>query len=175
MVTLKGDYIYLRALELEDLDYLYEIENNEEFWELSATQVPFSKYILRQYLENAHKDIYEVKQLRLVICTKADEVIGLIDLFDFDPTHKRAGVGILILDKKNRKQGYGAEALRLLIAYGQTYLQLHQLYANISPDNMASISLFEKNGFTKSAVKKDWNLVKGIYKDELLYQFIYVH
>jgi len=89
MVTLRGDYIYLRALELEDLDYLYEIENNEEFWELSATQVPFSKYMLRQYLENAHKDIYEVKQLRLVICNKADEVIGLIHLFDFEPTHKK--------------------------------------------------------------------------------------
>ena len=93
MLSLQGEIINLRALEPEDLELLFNIENNKEFWEISTTITPYSKFILRQYLENSHRDIYDVKQLRLVICKAADnEPVGLIDLFDFDPRHKRAAI-----------------------------------------------------------------------------------
>jgi diamine N-acetyltransferase len=68
MVTLQGKNIYLRALEPEDLEFVYAIENDESIWEVSNTQTPYSRFLIRQYLENAHQDIYEAKQLRLVIC-----------------------------------------------------------------------------------------------------------
>ena len=97
MTTLKGNNIYLRALEPEDLEFIYKIENNESVWEVSNTQTPYSRFLIRQYLENAHQDIYEAKQLRLAICLNDTfEAVGLIDLFDFDPRNNRAGVGILI-------------------------------------------------------------------------------
>lgn len=172
MVTLSGTNIDLRALEPEDLDFIYYIENNETFWELSTTQTPYSKFLIRQYLENAHRDIYEVKQLRLAICGKDEALLGLIDLFDFDPVHRRAGIGILIAEKEDRGKGYGKEALKLLIAYAFTHLNLHQLYANISAENINSQHLFEACGFEKIGVKKDWTFVSGTYKDELLYQII---
>ncbi len=175
MLTLKGEYIYLRALEPEDLDFIYTIENDEQVWEMSATQTPYSRFLIKQYLENAHKDIYEVKQLRLVICSIDHAALGLIDLFDFNPAHHRAGVGILIAEKEYRGKGYGREALQLMINYGATHLRLHQLYANISEDNETSIKLFENQGFKRIGVKKEWNLVNNIYKDEFLYQLIYVH
>src|SRR5690606_42152189 len=91
MLTLKGEHLYLRALEPDDLAFVLSLENDENFWEISHTQTPFSKYIIEQYLENVHKDIYEAKQLRLVICKLSGEAVGLIDLFDFDFKHKRAG------------------------------------------------------------------------------------
>ena len=94
MVTLKGEHIFLRALEPDDLDFIYEIENNQDIWEMSNTITPYSKFLIKQYLENAHKDIFEVKQLRLVISTYDDDAIGLIDIFDFDFHNKRAGIGI---------------------------------------------------------------------------------
>ncbi|WP_378172876.1 GNAT family N-acetyltransferase [Aquimarina sp. SS2-1] len=175
MLTLKGEHIYLRALEPEDLDFIYLIENDERIWEMSSTQTPYSRFLIKQYLENAHLDIYDAKQLRLVICSYDDESLGLIDLFDFNPTHNRAGVGILIVETEYRGRGYGKEALSLLKNYGKTHLRLHQLYANVAEDNIASIKLFEKEGFKKIGTKKDWNLVNGNYKDELLYQLIYVH
>lgn len=175
MVTLKGENIYLRALEPEDLDFVYFIENDEQIWEMSSTQTPYSRFLIKQYLEHSYKDIYEVKQLRLVICSNDHATLGLIDLFDFSPAHNRAGIGILIAEKENRGSGYGAEALQLVVNYGFTHLNLHQLYANISEDNIISIKLFENQGFNKVGVKKDWNLVKGTYKDEFLYQLIYVH
>lgn len=175
MVTLTGVHIYLRALEPEDLEFIYQVENDERVWEVSATQTPYSKFLIKQYLENAHQDIYEAKQLRLAICTTKNEVIGLIDLYDFNPTHRRAGVGILILDEVERGKGYGTEALKLLIKYGKTHLHLHQMHAAIAEDNKISEDLFLKAGFKFIGQRKDWTIVNGTFKNENLYQHIYVH
>jgi len=173
MVTLNGKHIYLRALEPEDLDFIYTIENDESFWEISNTQTPYSRYLIKQYLEYAHKDIYEVKQLRLVICDFNDEQIGMIDFFEFDFKNKRAGIGILIKDSENREKGYGREALKLLVNYGFKHLNLHQVYCNISEGNEASIKLFKSQGFEEIGLKKDWNYSKGSFKSEYLFQRIY--
>ncbi len=172
MLTLKGNHVYLRALEPEDLDFIYSIENDETIWEISNTITPYSRFLIKQYLEQAHKDIYEVKQLRLVICTNEDLSIGMIDLFDFDVKNKRAGIGILIKANKDREQGYGKEALKLLANYCFNHLDLHQLYCNISEDNEASLKLFSNQGFQKIGLKADWNLVNGNYKNEYLFQLI---
>jgi diamine N-acetyltransferase len=173
MITLKGTNIYLRALEPEDLEFVYAIENNESVWEVSNTQTPYSRFLINQYLENAHQDIYEAKQLRLAICLNdSQEAIGLIDLFDFDPKNNRAGVGLVIADLSSRNKGIGSEALELVINYSFQQLQLHQLYANIGSDNEISLQLFTKFGFQKIGIKKDWIKVNNRFKDELFFQLI---
>ena len=171
MAHLIGKNISLRALEATDLDFLFSVENNEDFWEVSGTQTPYSKYILQKYLENAQQDIYEAKQYRFVICNIQNTPVGMIDLFDFNPQHQRVGVGILILPEY-QKRGYASEALNLLIDYAFFHLNVHQIYANITSDNTNSIALFEKAKFKKVGVKKDWTFVKENYKDEILYQLI---
>ena len=172
MEYLKGKNSNLRALEPEDLEFLYTIENNESFWEISHTQTPFSKYLLKQYLENTHLDIFEAKQVRLLIEEKTTKTqIGLIDLFDFNPQHKRAGIGILI-HPDFQKNGFASEALSILIDYAFKHLNLHQLYANITANNSKSISLFTKHKFKKVGIKKDWILSEGKFKDEILFQLI---
>lgn len=173
MQKLKGKNISLRALEPEDLQFLFDIENNEDFWEVSHTQTPFSKFVLKQYLENAHLDIYEAKQLRLIIENNTSKAqIGTIDLFDFNPQHKRAGIGILI-HPKHQQQGFASEAIGLLINYSFSILQLHQLYANITTDNDSSLQLFIKHNFKQIGIKKDWLLNQGTYKDEITFQLIH--
>ncbi|MFV8344981.1 GNAT family N-acetyltransferase [Flavobacterium sp. ZB4P13] len=173
MKTLKGENIYIRALEPNDLEFVYAIENDQSIWEVSNTHTPYSRFLVKQYLENAHQDIYEAKQLRLAICQDKDfPALGLIDLFDFDPKNNRAGVGIVIQDNENRKQNIGSEALGLLIEYAFCNLNLHQLYANIGTENEASKALFTKFGFEMIGVKKDWTFVNGIYKDEAIFQLI---
>lgn len=173
MKTLKGDNIYIRALEPNDLEFVYAIENDQSIWEVSNTHTPYSRFLVKQYLENAHQDIYEAKQLRLAICQDQDfPALGLIDLFDFDPKNNRAGVGIVIQNNENRKQNIGSEALGLLIEYAFYNLNLHQLYANIGAENEASKALFTKFGFEIIGVKKDWTFINGIYKDEAIFQLI---
>lgn len=172
MLTLTGKKVYLRALEPEDLDFVHKIENTEDFWEVSATQTPYSKFLIRQYLENAHRDIYDIKQLRLVISTKRHRAVGLIDVFDLEPKDRRAAIGILIANKKDRQKGYGSESLSLLCDYCFKHLGLHQVYANVGAENRESRRVFENNGFRKVGLKKDWSLHNGEFKDEFLYQLI---
>lgn len=172
MITLKGKHIYLRALEPEDLDFVFEVENDENIWELSNTQTPYSKFLIKKYLKNAQQDIYEAKQLRLAISDYDEKTLGLIDVFDFDPKNKRAGIGIVITDINKRKKGLGKEALGLLINYCFNQLNLHQLYCNVSEENIKSLNLFEGKGFTKIGLKKDWNFTNEGFKDECLLQLI---
>jgi diamine N-acetyltransferase len=174
MKTLKGTSVELRALEPEDLEFVYAIENDESVWEISQTQTPYSRFLIKQYLENAQQDIFEAKQLRLAICkTGQFEPIGLIDLFEFDPKNKRAGVGILISNSQERNKGFASESLELLTQYCKLHLGLHQLFANIDPQNSQSIRLFENHDFQLIGIKKDWNLNHGVYQDECLYQLIF--
>ena len=172
MINLKGKHIYLRALEPSDLDFIYEVENDQNLWEISNTITPYSKFLIQQYLANAHKDIFEAKQLRLVICDNDDGCMGLIDLFDFDFINKRAGIGLLIKDESQRHKGYGNESLELLINYSKQHLNLHQLYCNVSEDNTNSLKLFKKNGFEVIGLKKDWNYIDGTFKNEYSLQRI---
>jgi len=172
MVTLKGARVYLRALEPEDLDFIHDIENDETVWDISHTNTPYSKFILQQYLENAHRDIYEVKQLRLVICGNNSRTLGLIDIFEYDVKNKRAGIGVLIKEVENRERGFASEALELLVNYCESHLDMHQLYCNISEVNTQSMKLFQNNGFEIVGLKKDWNFIKGAFKNEYLLQRI---
>lgn len=170
---IKSEHIYFRALESSDLDLLYECENDQSVWKISNTQTPFSRDILTQYLEIAHQDIYTTKQLRLLICLNTTrEVIGTVDLFEFDPAHARVGVGILVFEKF-RNNGFAFEAIQLLKQYAFDVLLVKQLYCNIAASNEKSIALFEKCSFEKIGIKKQWNKVSfNLFEDELMYQFI---
>lgn len=170
---IKSEHIYFRALEPGDVDLLYHCENDQSVWKVSNTQTPFSKDTLSRYLEVAHQDIYTTKQLRLLICLNStNEVIGSIDLFEFDPLHARVGVGILIFEKF-RSNGYAYEAIELLKQYTFDILLVNQLYCNIAASNNKSIALFEKCDFEKIGIKKQWNKIAiNSFEDELMYQFI---
>lgn len=170
---MKYQEIRLRALEPEDLELLYEWENNHSYWQISNTLTPYSKFTLKRYLKNSHKSIYEAGQLRLMIDHVADNItIGTIDIFDFDPFHKRAGVGILIANEAYRRKGYASMALRCLIDYCFNTLQLHQLFCNILANNCESIDLFRKVGFIEAGIKKDWVRTTGGYIDEHFFQLV---
>jgi len=169
---LKDDSIVLRALEPEDIGLLYEWENNEEIWTISHTITPFSKHILARYIQNSDKDLYETRQLRLMITTRKGDTVGAIDLFDFDPYHSRVGIGILVHKPEERSKGYATSALRLIIGYCFEKLRLHQIYANILTDNNLSIKLFRKAGFEVTGTKKEWIREGGLWKDEYLMQLV---
>jgi diamine N-acetyltransferase len=165
--------IRLRALEPEDLELLYTWENNDANWVYSNTVSPFSRFTLKRYIENSHKNIYETGQLRLMIDHIEDKkTIGTIDLFEFDPFHKRAGIGILIADESYRRKGFAAMALTCLIKYCFKTLQLHQLYCNILANNTVSIELFKKQGFIEIGRKKDWILTDKGYLDEYIFYLL---
>jgi diamine N-acetyltransferase len=162
MKTLENYNIRLRSLEPEDIDFLYQTENFENYWEISNTITPYSKYILEQYIKNSHQDIFTTKQVRFVIEHKENKtIIGLIDLFDYDPIHLRAGIGIIIKQNEQRKS-YAYNAVKLLIAYSFNILKLNQLYCNVATDNEAGLNLFQKLNFKITGKKEQW--INGMTK-----------
>lgn len=174
---LENGVVKLRAPEPNDIETLYTWENNMEIWTVSNTITPFSRFVLKKYIETAHLDIWETKQLRLIIEAKNQSSlmnfpVGLIDLFDFDPYHQRAGLGILIANKENRQKGYASEALSLLIRYSFEVIQLNQLYCNIAANNTVSLQLFENKGFEKVGVKKSWLKTREGWEDEVMLQLL---
>lgn len=173
MARLKGEHILLRAPEPEDLDILYLWENDPEVWHVSNTLTPFSRYTLKNYIENSHLDIYQARQLRLMIeLTETHDTIGTIDLFDFDPFHNRAGIGILIGDVTQRKKGFAGEALDVVIKYSFNILNLHQLYCGIGADNTSSITLFQSRNFVQCGERKEWLKTDSGWQSEFLFQLI---
>lgn len=173
----ENDILKLRAPEPSDLDFLYTWENDADIWLAGTTFTPFSKHVLLKYIETAQMDIFETKQLRLMIDLKPENyrTIGIIDLFDFDAFHHRAGVGILIGKTTDRRKGYANKALQMLIKYCFELLGIHQLFCNIGADNNASLNLFKKQGFKIIGLKKEWIRRNNSYVDEYLLQLINIY
>lgn len=159
-MLLQDDRIRLRAMEPEDLEAMYRWENDASLWHLGDTTRPFSREALREFIEGSSQDIFAARQVRLIIETIGEptqvEAIGCADLFAFDPLNRRAGVGILIYDPSQRRQGYASTALRLTAEYAFGRLDMRQLWAEIPISNTASLRLFERAGFSGTAIKKAW-------------------
>ena len=170
---MRGNKILLRALEPSDAEYIYRSENDSSIWRLSNTMTPISKFIIDEYIASSYNDIYSTKQLRLIIeLTESKKVIGSIDLFDFDPINRRAGIGILIGDKSEQKKGYASESLKILIDYSFNTLNLHQLYCHITTDNDSSINLFKQHDFQLAGKNVDWIFTGKNWLDAYFLQLI---
>ncbi len=161
----------LRAVEPMDIDLMYGAENDLHNWSVSGTISPFSKYILERFIETQHSDIFVSRQMRLMVENLNAEVVGMVDLFDFDPYNHRIGVGILIFDSY-RTQGYGADSLMVTERYCREKLQIHQIWCDVDSENIASLKLFGKLAYQEVGRKVDWQFRDGEYHDEILLQKI---
>ncbi len=174
LMLLQDELICLRAVEPEDLEVVFQIENNSALWNIGSSTVPYSRFAIRQYIESNSNDIYADRQLRLMVELKADHrVVGCADLTNFDPQHHRAEIGIVVLAGE-RGTGIGTRILSLLCRYAFDFLHLHQLYAIVPADNEASLKMFTHCGFDTRLLLKEWLCAedeKGIvYRDAVMIQ-----
>lgn len=168
-----GNSIILRAMEPEDVDAIYRWENDPSVWVCSASHQPFSRQALSRFIEeNSGADIYSCRQLRLM-AEMEGVAVGCVDLYDFDPYHKRAGVGIIV-DSQYRRQGLGLQTLEALDAFAAEHLQLHLLHCTIAENNDASVALFEKAGYCRRGRLTQWIYNKGAWIDAYFYQKVLV-
>lgn len=169
-MKLSNGNISLRALEPDDVELLYRWENDSTVWKVSNTHTPVSKFILASYIKSADKDIWECKELRLIIEDEQNIPVGTIELFDFEPYHNRLGVGIIIFEENMRQKGIASAALNLIMEYALNGLGIFQVFANVSACNIASLKLFEKMGFELIGIKKKWLRTSTGFEDEHLFQ-----
>ena len=166
----ENDKIRLRALEPEDLDRLYLWENNPLLWDVGNTRNPYSRFILKQYILQSDKDIYENKQLRLMmVSTETGETVGTVDLFDLDIHHSRVALGLFV-DPTFQGKGYARASLHVVEDYVFNFLKINQLYCHISETNTASRLLFEKEGYETNGILKNWIRTVDGYENIILFQ-----
>ena len=171
-MNIEGGLCRLRALEPEDLDAMYGWENDTDVWRASGTVAPFSRHVLSRLIDEQQFDIYATRQMRLVIEDIASaEVVGAVDLFEFDPQNLRAGVGIIITPP-HRRTGLALDALHTLEKYTRNTLHLHQLWCSMADDNHASRQLFLKAGYEECGCRREWFITPDGYADEVLMQKI---
>ena len=161
--------VTLRAIEPEDLDLLYQIENDQALWQVGTTNVPYSRYTLHDYIATSSDDIYADRQVRMIIENAKHQTVGICDIVRFEPQHLRAETGIVIM-KPYRQQGYALAALQQLAHYALTILHLHQLYAVVADDNAAALHLFKKAGFKHEIQLRDWLFDGHNYADAVVLQ-----
>lgn len=195
--------IILRALEPEDLNLVFEMENRSEARLSGECRIPYSYEFLRSYIASSlTENFFSNGQLRLIaselppigrtlpreICESglndsrsgfdtsrkphAQHDIGIVDFFHYDAFSRHAELGILVLPPF-RNRGLGEKILRLASDYAENRLNLHQLYAEVLADNLPSLNLFEKAGFSRCGCKKEWFGVNGSWKDVWMFQQIY--
>ena len=171
-MNIEGRICRLRALEPVDLDIMYGWENDTNVWRDSGTTAPFSRHVLSRLIEEQQFDIYATRQMRLVIEDAANqEAVGAVDIFEFDPHNRRAGVGIIV-SPPYRQRGFALDALRALERYASDILHLHQLWCSIAEDNTASLALFTRAGYEQCGRRCEWLLTTDGAKDEILMQKI---
>ncbi len=167
LMIYRGEHIYLRTININDVDIIYNWENNPENWKVSAIQQPFSKAQITEFVLS-EQDIFVHEQQRFIVCTNDNTIIGNVDLFEFEPEHKRLGIGILI-DKPYRNKGFAKQAILLMEAYCKEILNIKNIFCNILEDNPTSIKLFEGLHYQKIGIKPKWHHYNGKWYDEGLY------
>jgi len=164
--------INLRAMEPEDLDALYRIENDKKLWNVGVTNVPYSRYTLHNYIAGTVGDIYTDKQMRLIVESAEGKVAGVVDITEFDPRHLRAELGIVV-KTEYRRQGYATAAVEEVLRYCREIIHLNQLYVIVDSENEASIRFFEKMGFSSGIMLQNWLYGGGRYHDAVLKQHFF--
>lgn len=159
-------------MEPEDLEVLFEIENDERDWNVGVTNVPYSKSLLLDYITNASGDIYADKQVRLMIENGENVTVGIVDLINFSPSHLRAELGIVIKNEF-RHRGYGVSVVRKVCEYCRNVLHLHQIYAIVPKNNVSCSKMLESVGFQRNMVLKEWLFNGKSYDDAQLFQIFF--
>ena len=144
-LRIEGENIVLRSVDSSDIDTILLWENSTAEPLYGVYDEQYSREDVAHFVELQQRySLAETEQLRLMICSHEGERLGCIDLTEYDG--RKAFVSILIFDLHNRRKGFAENALHLMIDYAKS-LGLQTLYANILPENLPSISLFERAGF----------------------------
>lgn len=167
---MEDDQILLRTPISSDLTCLLRWENDTTNWGVSDTKAPFSEELMTQFIASDH-DLLKYLQLRLMIVLKtSNEVVGTLDLFDYDNKQGTAGIGILIGEKQQRNKGLAKKAIQLLMRKAKEIWQLKTVTASMLVSNKASLSLFNSLDFELMETKKSASLI-DTKEDELVMQY----
>ena len=167
---LAGDRIYLRPLEMEDVERCQRWFKDPQVRQFLATVYPLSRQAERSFLERiVGSPIAPGSDIILAIALQADDQhIGNVGLHHINTVDRNAELGIAIGEKNMWQKGFGTEACRLLVEYGFTALNLHRIYLRVNSDNPRAQAAYRKIGFQQEGVWREAIFRQGRYQDLVL-------
>ncbi|HEU5140065.1 MAG TPA: GNAT family protein [Bacillales bacterium] len=163
---LEGDHVFLRPMEVEDLEVSYSSLWNTEGRRLTGTQETFTKAGIQKWFERISLDSGRID---LVIgMQEDDQLIGDIGMLEIDYRNRSAVVRIALWENENFGRGLGTEAMYLLLEHGFEVLNLHRIGLDVFAYNQRAIRSYEKIGFQQEGIIRDALFYDGEYHDSIL-------
>jgi RimJ/RimL family protein N-acetyltransferase len=170
MSIIYGERIRLRSAERSDLDKFVEWINDPEVTEGLTLFLPMSSVDEDKWFETVMGRPQEEKPLVIDMKDGDDwRMIGNSGFLDFDWVSRAAEVGIMIGDKSVWDQGYGTEAMMLLLRHGFATLNLNRVYLRVYAENRRAIRTYEKVGFVHEG-----RMRQGVYKYGKYYDVLFM-
>ncbi|UQZ34421.1 GNAT family N-acetyltransferase [Paenibacillus sp. PK3_47] len=163
---LTGDKVYLRPLNGEDAELYYHMFYDAETRRLTGTQKHITKEGIVRYIDRKADDDSSV--LLLIALRENDEAIGDIAIQDMDRNNRTANIRIAIGDSRHQGQGYGREALLLMLDYGFGILNLHRIELEVFSYNKRAMHVYESIGFTREGVRRQALFYDHAYHDVIM-------
>jgi len=160
--------VYLRSLELDDLERTLKWHNDAALYEtLTGTFRYVSRAAEEAWLRQ--KIAYAPDQVNLAVCLTSDaQHIGNIYLSNVDFLARHAELALFIGESQHRSKGYGRAAVRLLMKHAYQDLGLRRLYLFVLADNLPAIRVYEKCGFVVEGQLRQHVFKNGQLKDLLI-------
>ncbi|MEA1992870.1 MAG: GNAT family protein [Euryarchaeota archaeon] len=156
---IKGKKVVLRALEKEDIENCWRWINDPEITEGLAMIFPVSKYEEEKWYENTVGD-----DKNKIFAIEADSTyIGNIGLHEIDWVNRKAELGIMIGEKESQGKGYGTDAIKTLLRYAFTKMNLHKIQLRAFEYNKKAIQCYKKCGFNEEGVMREDVFRNGTY------------
>lgn len=165
---LMGERIYLspKGSSEEEIQKFAEWMNDFQVTDYTGRTSQITTYASeKEYLENAEKDTE--KRTFNIVNLEDDKLFGTVGLEHINWVERSAVLGIFIGDDDFRSNGYGTEAIKLLLEYGFKYLNLHSIRLDLLSVNERAHKCYLKCGFKDTGCSREEIFLNGKYYDKL--------
>ena len=157
-----GERLYLSPVDPDDYEIYTKWMNDPEVIDFLTFRTRiFSAVTERKLLEKQAESGYTFAIVRI----EDDVLIGNVVLAEVDNISRTAALGIFIGEAKYRSNGYGAEAIRLVLDYGFSTLNLHNVELSLQADNERGFACYQKVGFKECGRRREATFKDGKYID----------
>lgn len=172
MEPIEGKRVRLRKIRKPDAKDIYENAKDKEIARHTTLPHPYRLKHAEEFIKKTQKGLRKKEYFELGIELKEEKkIIGMMSLLHVDYENKNAEVGYWV-GKRYWRQGYGKEALDLILDFGFKRLKLARIYARVMHPNKASAKLLEKSGFEYEGRMRKTTLRKGRWMDDLRYAML---
>lgn len=161
---LVGDRIYLSPRNSEDVEKFTEWLNDFETTDyIGRSAILTTLAGEKRYLETNDSP----EAIFVIVTLEENKMIGTVSLEKINGVNRTATLGIFIGDKEFRNNGYGTEAIRLILEYGFKYLNLNNIKLDVMGFNERAINCYKKCGFKEYGRRRKSQFINGKYYDSV--------